>query len=75
MIDTAIIEKEAMQLPEAERALLADRLIRSLAHTPDSLRDAWMREAESRLAAYRDGKVTAVKGPQAIAELRTRLSR
>jgi len=75
MLGIAIIEKEAMQLPEAERALLADRLIRSLAHTSDALRDAWVQEAESRLVAYRDGKIPAVDGPQAMSELRARFSR
>jgi putative addiction module component (TIGR02574 family) len=75
MIDTAIIEKEAMQLPEADRALLADRLIQSLSRTPATLRDAWVEEADARMNAYRAGKISAVDGPQAMAELRSRFER
>lgn len=75
MIDTAIIEKEAMQLPEADRALLADRLIRSLSRTPSALTDAWIDEADSRMNAYHAGRITAVDGPKAIAELRSRFGK
>ena len=71
MIDSAILEKEAMQLPEVDRALLADRLIQSLSRMPSTLRDAWIKEADSRMNAYRAGKIAAVDGPQAIEELRS----
>jgi putative addiction module component (TIGR02574 family) len=75
MIDTAIIEKEAMQLPDVDRALLADHLIQSLLRVPDGVRDAWVREANSRMAAYRAGEISTVDGTQAMAELRSRFSR
>ena len=75
MIDSAIIEKKAMQLPEVDRALLADRLIQSLSRTPVRLREAWVEEADIRMNAYRAGKVTAIDGPQAMAELRSKFQR
>jgi putative addiction module component (TIGR02574 family) len=72
MIDTAIIEKQAMQLPDVDRALLADRLIESLSRVPEMLKDAWVAESDSRMAAYRNGDIAAVDGPKAMAELRSR---
>lgn len=75
MLDTVIIEKEAMQLPAGDRALLADRLIQSISQTQSSLKQAWIKEAESRMAAYRDGKISAVDGAQGLADLRTRHSK
>ncbi len=74
MIDATILEKEAMQLPAADRAVLADRLIQSLSRTSPELRDAWVKEADSRMKAYRAGKIAAVEGPQAMADLRSRFA-
>jgi len=75
MTDTAVIEKQAMQLPDVDRALLADHLIQSLSRVPAALKDAWVEEVESRMAAYRHGKIAAVDGPSAMAELRSRFAR
>jgi putative addiction module component (TIGR02574 family) len=75
MIDAAIIEKQAMQLPEGDRALLADRLIESLSRVPAMLKDAWVAESDSRMAAYRNGDIAAVDGPKAMAELRLRCAK
>ncbi len=75
MIDTAIIEKQAMQLPDADRALLADHLIESLSRVPAALKNAWVEEAESRMSAYRHGEITAIDGSKALAELRSRFAR
>ncbi|MCP5543338.1 MAG: addiction module protein [Akkermansiaceae bacterium] len=74
-MEAVIIEKEALQLPDIERAVLADRLLASLSHTPAELEDAWIREAESRLAGFRKGEIEAVSGPDAMAELRKRFPR
>jgi len=71
-MDAAIIEKEAMQLSEAERAVLADHLLASLSRTSSEIREAWIREADDRLRAYREGEMAAVDGPQSMAELRAR---
>ena len=69
-MDAAILEKEALQLPEIARALLADRLLESISHKPAGLEAAWIREADSRMDAFEEGRITAVAGPEAMAELR-----
>ena len=74
-MDAAIIEKEALQLPETERALLADRLIESITQTSPSIRAAWVKEADERIQAYGSGKIQSVDGPQAVADLRSRFSK
>ena len=74
-MDAAIIEKEALQLSDSQRALLADRLLQSLSKIPLELQTAWIQEVESRMEAFEDGKISAVDGPQAIAELRARFHR
>jgi putative addiction module component (TIGR02574 family) len=72
-MDAMIIESEALRLPEAERALLADRLLQSLA--PSEFQDEWIQEVESRMQAYEAGELAAVDGPEAIAALRARFAR
>lgn len=71
-MDAAILEKEALLLPETERALLAERLLESISPSASALREAWVREADERTRAFRAGEITAVDGPQAMAELRSR---
>jgi hypothetical protein len=72
IMDAVIIEKEAMQLPESERAVLADRLLESISSIPSGLRKIWVREADERMQAFREGKIEALNGPAAMAELRSR---
>jgi putative addiction module component (TIGR02574 family) len=63
------IEKEALSLPEAERAFLADRLLSSLGG--DVLSDidaAWVAEAERRYAEYRAGRRQPIPAPEVLAE-------
>ena len=74
MKDTVIVEKEALNLPEIDRALLANRLIESLSSPPDHILKAWAEEADSRSDAYRTGKISATDGPKAVAELKSRYS-
>jgi putative addiction module component (TIGR02574 family) len=69
-MDAAILEKEALQLPETARAVLADRLLESIFRKPAGLEAAWIREADSRMEAFEEGRITAVPGPEAMAELR-----
>jgi len=71
-MDAAMIEKEALQLTDAERALLADRLLSSLSHPSQEVKDAWIRESDERLAAFRRGEIEALDGPSAIAGLKRR---
>ena len=74
-MDAAIIEKEALLLPESERALLADRLIESISHITSKVKSAWIQESDERMKAYRSGRIESVDGPQAIGKIRTRLGR
>ena len=74
-MDAAILEKEALLLPDTERALLVERLMESISPSPSALRGAWVREADERMRAFRDGEISAVDGPQAMAELRSRFSK
>lgn len=69
-MEAVIIEKEALQLSDCERAVLADRLLASLSRKPDGLDDSWLREADDRMKAFHEGKIEAVAGPEALAELR-----
>jgi hypothetical protein len=69
-MEAAIIEKEALQLPESQRAVLADRLLESLSPRPAELEAAWLREAESRMTAFQEGKIEPVDGAEAMAQLR-----
>ena len=69
-MDSAIIESQALQLPEGERALLADKLLSSLSHTPEDVRKAWVIESRERLEAYRRGEIEAVDGTGAVARLK-----
>jgi len=61
---TQLLE-EALALPPAERAELVDRLLISLAPSPDlRIDELWAREAEDRLDAFERGeiKVVSAKG-------------
>lgn len=74
-MELPVIEKEALLLPDTERALLADRLLASLNTASSDLHRQWVAEAESRLKAYRNGAISAVDGPQTMASLRAKFGR
>jgi len=60
---------QAMKLSAPERAALVEGLVESL-DKPDPTLDAlWLKEAESRIAAYRAGELDAVDVEEAFAEL------
>ena len=71
-MDAALLEKQALLLPETERAILAERLLESISPSASALRESWVREADARMRAFRAGDITAVDGPQAMADLRSR---
>ena len=61
--------RQALELPANDRAALVEGLILSL-DKPDPAIDAlWLKEAESRMAAYRSGELDAVDADQVFAEL------
>jgi putative addiction module component (TIGR02574 family) len=63
---TEVLE-EALSLPPAERAELADRLLTSLDAEPDSRIDKlWAQEAEDRLDAFERGEIKAVSAKEAF---------
>jgi putative addiction module component (TIGR02574 family) len=66
---TESLLRQALELPANERATLIEGLIISL-DKPDPAVDAlWLKEAESRMAAYRSGDLDAVDADQVFAEL------
>lgn len=66
---TETLLRQALQLPANDRAALVEGLILSL-DKPDPAIDAlWLKEAESRMAAYRSGELDAVDADQVFAEL------
>lgn len=63
------ILREALRLPANDRAALVEQLTASL-DQPDPVIDAlWLKEAESRLAAYRAGKLEAIDAEDVFADL------
>jgi putative addiction module component (TIGR02574 family) len=51
---------EAMKLKPEERFTLVEGLIKSLDEPDKQLDEIWAKEAETRLKAYRDGKLEGV---------------
>jgi len=70
------IAGQLLALPAAQRALLAEKLLRSLeAGEPEPAKDvkaAWAAEAERRLEEVRGGKVRCVDGDEVLRAVRNR---
>jgi putative addiction module component (TIGR02574 family) len=65
------IAEEALALPSEERALLADRLVKSLDPAKDGyIRHLWAAEARRRLDEVRSGSVKTISGDEALARVR-----
>ncbi|HCS91630.1 MAG: addiction module protein [Thiohalocapsa sp. PB-PSB1] len=63
------IEREVLDLPETERAFLADRLLSSLdGEILGEVDAAWVAEAERRYAEYKDGKRTPIPASCVLSE-------
>ena len=73
MMDVPTIEREALALTVAERALLVDRLSQSLGLVDAERMERWGQEAEQRLQAFERGEIAATDGPEAVAAIRRRL--
>lgn len=70
------LAEQAMQLPAASRALLADRLVESLdLSEPDEIRRLWSVEAVRRRDEIRSGQVKPVPGEQVLGEVRRLVGR
>lgn len=74
-MDKALVEKAAMQLPPADRALLADALLASLDEEETrKIEAAWAQVAEDRLEAFLRGEQSAMDGPLFLEKLRSQLA-
>jgi putative addiction module component (TIGR02574 family) len=59
--------EEALSLPPAERAEVADRVLTSLDSSADSrIQELWSQEAEDRLDAFERGEIKAVSSEEAF---------
>ena len=66
-----MVAQKARGLPTGERALLAEKLLDSLAgETNADVDRAWMDEVRRRRAAVHDGRATLVDGPDALRQAR-----
>ncbi|MEH2371419.1 addiction module protein [Nostoc sp.] len=65
------IMKEALTLPSAARALLAEKLVESLEFDVDeTLQTLWTDEAKKRRDEVRSGAVLPIPGEEALARVR-----
>ena len=70
------LTEEALQLPSATRALLAERLVESLDITEaDEIQKLWATEAIRRRDQVRSGHVQPIPGEQVLAEVRRLVGR
>jgi putative addiction module component (TIGR02574 family) len=63
------IFQEAMNLPTIERASLIEELLSSMDKPDSELDTLWAKEAEERLAAYRQGNIESYPADEVFAEL------
>jgi putative addiction module component (TIGR02574 family) len=69
-MDSVILANEALKLSAWERAQIIDALWRSLDPAEQaSIDQAWLSESQDRLQAYREGKLKAVDGDQALRDI------
>ena len=60
----------ALSLPDERRAVLVKRLLDSLEdQIPQDIEEAWIKEAERRLQAYREGKIEAIPAEEVLRTL------
>ncbi|MEH1791989.1 MULTISPECIES: addiction module protein [unclassified Nostoc] len=65
------IMKEALALPSASRALLAEKLVESLEFDVDETQQKlWIEEAKKRRDEVRNGTVIPIPGEEALARVR-----
>lgn len=71
----AEIEEEVLQLPERDRAALAEHLLLSLMPGEDvDAENEWLQEAERRYQAYREGRIKSRTADLVIQEARNKLA-
>ena len=68
------LQHEILQLPEKDRIRLVEQLIASLDGEDDTDAEGlWLREAEERYRAYRQGKVESRSASEALRDARSSL--
>jgi putative addiction module component (TIGR02574 family) len=70
---TQSILDEAVKLPAAEKLVLVEAILTSLAETDEDWNKAWGKEAGARMAEYTSGKVEAIDADEVFAELKSGL--
>jgi len=69
-VDSVILANEALKLPVWERARIIDQLWRSLDSAEQNAIDqAWVAESRDRLTAYREGRLEALDGEEALRQI------
>ena len=72
--NVAELEREALALPEEDRARLAERLLQTLAPGEDvDAEEEWLAEAERRHREYQAGRMTARSSEQVLKDARKKL--
>jgi putative addiction module component (TIGR02574 family) len=75
-MNSATLANEALKLSPSERAEIIDALWRSLDPAEQvSLDEAWLRESQDRLTAFRAGQLTAIDGEDALRDIENELKR
>jgi putative addiction module component (TIGR02574 family) len=70
------LAEEAMKLPSASRAVLADRIVESLdLAEPDEIQRLWAAEALRRRDEVRSGQIKPIPGEEVLAEVRRLVGR
>ncbi|MFB2920863.1 MULTISPECIES: addiction module protein [Aerosakkonema] len=71
MLSLEQLTQEALSLPSASRALLAEKLIESLEFDIEpAIQTAWNTQAKRRREEIRSGAVQGISGEEALAEVR-----
>jgi putative addiction module component (TIGR02574 family) len=69
-MDSVILANEALKLSPLERAQIIDTLWRSLDQADQALIDqAWLIESRTRLQEFREGKLMALEGEEALRDI------
>ena len=66
-IDKLLIEN-ALELKPQDKFYLIELLVRSLDKPDPGINEIWLKEAEARLKAHREGKTKAVSAEEVIGE-------
>lgn len=71
MLSIEQLIQEALSLPSASRALLADKLVESLEFDIDeTIQTSWTTKAKKRRDEVRSGMVQPIPGEEALAQVR-----